>query len=67
MKCPRQKAFAQQLDELLTCYYDSMEDRFSVDEQDLLIDKFVKRKNKFINLWCPVFKEYEEFDCKQGE
>jgi hypothetical protein len=60
MKCPKQIAFSNALDELLSSYYDSMRDRFSVDEQDDFIDKFVQQKKTFINNWCPTLKTYEE-------
>ena len=61
MKCPRQKAFVKHLDELLSAYYDSMKDVWSVDEQDSFINVFSKKKKSFVNLWCPTLKEYEEF------
>ena len=60
-KCPRQTAFVEQLDDLLSSYFESMKDRSSVDEQDKYIEKFVDNKKRFVNLWCPTLKEYDEY------
>lgn len=61
MKCPRQSAFVECLDELLLLHKEVMKDRFSVDEHDEFCSQFTKKKKWFVNFWCPTFKEYEEF------
>lgn len=61
MKCPRQSAFVKLLDELLSIHRECNKDRFSVDETYKLMDEFSQKKKHFVNLWCPTFKEYEEY------
>lgn len=61
MKCPCQTAFAKHLDELLCLYYETLKLSSHEDFGIKLIDKFLERRKRFVNLWCPTYKEYEEF------
>lgn len=61
MKCPKQNAFAKNLDVVLDAYYEARRDRFSVDESYNLMDEFIKLKKEFVNKWCPTLDFYEEF------
>jgi hypothetical protein len=58
-QCTRQSAFVKQLDELISAYYDYVQDRLSLDQANEYIDIFVEKKNHFVNLWCPIREKHE--------
>ena len=62
MKCPRQEAFNVQLSNLLKLATEIGGDHFSQDELGEKIDRLSELKKIFINLWCPILKEYEPFE-----
>lgn len=62
MKCPRQLAFAASLEKLLGLSLDLGGDHFSFDEWEGKAMELENLKKIFINNWCPILKEYEQYD-----